>query len=164
MLLNKFLTLTNVSSFESSYVSLYRFVETKKLKISQSSTSPSKRTSSSSCNLHSNEQRCFRSKPIIKYGHLQNNARAIVITLQRGRIRAGEWGAMLNEVTFEGYFEGTNADQLRGLPLVHPNWRARRHARWLEGQGPNILQNFGRNRCRYITLTMERILQFLDMS
>jgi hypothetical protein len=102
--------------------------------------------------------------PIVWHGHLQDNARAMVITLQRGRIRPGEWGAMLNEVTFEGYFEGTNADQLREMPPVHPNRGARGHARWLEGQGPNILQNFGRDRRRYITLTMERILQFLDMN
>jgi hypothetical protein len=42
-------------------------------------------------------------------------------TVQRGRMRGGEWGSRLNEVTFEGYFEGTNADQLRGMPPVHPN-------------------------------------------
>jgi hypothetical protein len=102
--------------------------------------------------------------PILWHGHLQDNARALVITLQRGRIREGEWGSRLNEVTFEGYFEGTNADQLRGMPLVHPNQGARSHARWLEGHGPNVLQYFGRDRRRYIILTMDRILRFLDMT
>jgi hypothetical protein len=66
---------------------------------------------------------------ILWHGHLQDNARALVITLQWGRIREGEWGSRLNEVTFEGYFEGTNADQLRGMPPVHPNQGARSHAR-----------------------------------
>jgi hypothetical protein len=45
--------------------------------------------------------------PILWHGHLQDNVRALVITLQRGRIREGEWVSRLNEVTFEGYFEGT---------------------------------------------------------
>ena len=71
--------------------------------------------------------------PILWHGHFQDNARAMVITLQRGRIRLGEWGSMLNEVTFEGYFEGTNADQLQGMLLVHPNRGIRDHVRWLEG-------------------------------
>jgi hypothetical protein len=70
---------------------------------------------------------------------------------------------MLNEVTFEGYFEGTNADQLRGMTPVHPNQGRRNHARWLEGHGPNVLQYFGRDRRHYIILTMDRILRFLDM-
>ena len=48
-------------------------------------------------------------------------------------------GAILNEVTFEGYFEGTNADQLQGMLLVHPNRGTRGHAHWLEERGPNIL-------------------------
>jgi hypothetical protein len=59
--------------------------------------------------------------PTLWHGHLQDNATALVITLQWGRMRGGEWGSRLNEVTFEGYFEGTNADQLRGMPPIHPN-------------------------------------------
>jgi hypothetical protein len=102
--------------------------------------------------------------PTLWHGHLQDNARALVITLQRGRMREGEWGSRLNEVTFEGYFEGTNIDQLRGMPLVYPNQGARGHARWLEGHGQNVLQYFGRDCRRYIILTMDRILRFLDLT
>jgi hypothetical protein len=53
--------------------------------------------------------------PIISslwHGHLQDNTKAMIIILQRGRIREGEWGSILDEVTFERYIEGTNADQL----------------------------------------------------
>jgi hypothetical protein len=77
--------------------------------------------------------------PILWHGHLQDNARALVITLQRGRIKEGEWGSILNEITFEGYFEGTNTNLLRGMTLMHPNQGGRGHARWLEGHDPNVL-------------------------
>jgi hypothetical protein len=63
----------------------------------------------------------------------------MVITLQRGRIKEGEWGSILNEVTFEGIFEGTNANQLYEMSPVHPNQGGRAHTCWLEGHGPNLL-------------------------
>ena len=79
---------------------------------------------------------------VLWHGHLQDNVRALVITLQQERIKEGEWRAMLNEVIFEGYFEDTNANQLQGMPPMHPNQGARGHARWLEGHGPNVLKYF----------------------
>jgi hypothetical protein len=50
------------------------------------------------------------------------------------------------------------------MPPVHLNQGARGHARWLEGHGSNILQYFGRDRRRYIILTMDRILRFLYLT
>ena len=60
------------------------------------------------------------------HGNLQQDARALVILLQVGRVEDGS-----REVTFEGTFEGLNDNQFFGC--LKPIKGSRGHQRWLEG-------------------------------
>lgn len=89
----------------------------------------------------------------IWHGNLQADARAMVILLQVGSVEPGG-----REVTFQGYFEGLNNDQL--MYCLVPIQGGRGHTRFLEGPVEPLMQY---ERDAYIGHTIRRIIRFLRM-
>ncbi|MBE3102956.1 MAG: hypothetical protein IMZ40_01840 [Bacilli bacterium] len=87
------------------------------------------------------------------HGNLLEDARALVILLQVGRVEPGS-----REVTFEGCFEGLNIDQY--YCMVKPIEGSRGHQRWLEGPISPLTKA---DRAEYVAATVKRILKFLQM-
>ena len=87
------------------------------------------------------------------HGNLQEDAQALVILLQVGSVEPGG-----REVTFQGFFEGPNSSQLRGIsPLVAGS---RGHTRYLHGPVHPLSRD---QRAAYVAATVQRILEFLRM-
>jgi hypothetical protein len=87
------------------------------------------------------------------HGNLQEDSQAMVILLQVGSVEPGG-----HEVTFQGHFQGRNANQYQ--ETNSPSQGGLGHYRYVSG----LVYPLSRDqRAAYVATTIQRILKFLEM-
>jgi hypothetical protein len=87
------------------------------------------------------------------HGNLQEDSGAMVILLHVGIVEPGD-----HEITFQGHFQGSNADQYRGTNT--PIQGGLGHYWYLNGPVYPLSRD---QRAAYVAATTQQILEFLEM-